>query len=180
MPRISNLERRLGLNTAIGQGRLSRVSVAIKPSILDPFLLEVPQHLDLMAARIQNGENIYSVLAGQAASFGKFADGLSRVSIRIQLGESLDSALQLFATESKSPLVSEFVHKVLLSLQRGTPLAGQLYLLADATRAQLKASQLKAAGRNELKMLVPLVFLILPVTIAFAVFPSLQLLQLGI
>lgn len=180
MPGISNLERRLGLDATIGQGRLSKVSVSCKASLLDPFLLEIPQHLDIMAARIQNGQNIYSVLAGQAKASGRFAEGLWRVSIRIQLGESLDAALQLFATEAKSPLVAEFVHKVLLSLQRGTPLAGQLYLLADATRAQLKAGQLKAAGRNELKMLVPLVFLILPVTIAFAVFPSLQLLQLGL
>jgi tight adherence protein C len=53
-------------------------------------------------------------------------------------------------------------------------------MLSASAKSQLKVAQLKAAGRNELKMLIPLVFLILPVTIAFAVFPSLQLLQLGV
>jgi tight adherence protein C len=38
----------------------------------------------------------------------------------------------------------------------------------------------ESAGRNEVMMLIPLVFLILPVTIAFAVFPGLIAIQSGL
>lgn len=175
----SRLSRRLGLEVTLGAGAASRVRVGAKSVALDPYLLELPQHLELMAARLQNAENLYSVLVNQAKGRGRVADELTRVAIRLRLGESIDAALTQFAEESSSQLVSEFVSKVLLSLRRGTPLAGQLQLLASVARSQLKNAQLRAAGRNELKMLIPLVFMILPVTIAFAVFPSLQLLQLG-
>jgi tight adherence protein C len=36
---------------------------------------------------------------------------------------------------------------------------------------------LEAAGRKEIGMMVPLVFLILPVTVAFAVWPGILVLQ---
>ena len=38
---------------------------------------------------------------------------------------------------------------------------------------------IELAGRKEIAMLVPLVFLILPVTIAFALFPGYLVLQAG-
>jgi tight adherence protein C len=59
-------------------------------------------------------------------------------------------------------------------------MAEQFTQLAESARGQLRVAQLKNAGKNELKMLVPLVFLILPVTVLFAIFPSLQILQLGV
>jgi tight adherence protein C len=51
--------------------------------------------------------------------------------------------------------------------------------LAESTRAELRNAQLKQAGRNETRMLIPLVFLILPVTVLFAIYPSIQLISTG-
>ena len=174
------LARRLGQVAPPRTNRFSAVRVSVVRQKLDPLLLELPQHLDLMSARLQNGENIYSVFARQSMATGLVAAGLKRVALRLSLGESIDAALSLFSTESGSPLVDELANKLILGVRRGTPVAAQVRLLAESNRAQLRVAQLRAAGRNELKMLVPLVFLILPVTIAFAVFPSLQLLQLGL
>jgi tight adherence protein C len=55
-------------------------------------------------------------------------------------------------------------------------------LLAHAqdSRDDAKRRLLEAAGRKEVAMMVPLVFLILPVTIAFAIFPGILVLQLGL
>jgi tight adherence protein C len=50
--------------------------------------------------------------------------------------------------------------------------------LAESARADQRNDLLKQVGRNETKMLIPLVFLILPVTVLFAVYPSLQLLNI--
>ena len=130
---------------------------------------------------LNNGENFYSVLTAQTAmSSGNFSMGLKRVKQRLELGESLERALELLEHESDSPMVSEFTNKVVISLTRGTPMAQQLEFLSETARSQLRNQLLKQAGKNELKMLVPMVFLILPVTILFAVFPSLQLLQSGL
>ena len=46
-------------------------------------------------------------------------------------------------------------------------------------REESKRGLIESAGRKEVAMLVPLVFLILPVTIAFAVFPATLVLDLG-
>jgi tight adherence protein C len=184
----SNLAKRLGLSTDSGIApkpprtpfRVGILLPAKKTQAFDDLLLEFPQHLEVMASRLQNGENIYSVFSKQGAGTGKLATAFKRLAIRVQLGENIEVALAALESEVQSPLIAEFVNKVTLSLRRGTPLAAQLRLLAASARGKLRVAQLKAAGRNELMMLVPLVFLILPVTVAFAVLPSLQLLQLGL
>lgn len=158
----------------------SKLKVRWGSKAFDPYLLEMPQQLDLMGAMLSNGENFYSVLTSQTnLATGNFAAGLGRAKRRLELGESLEQALELLERESNSPMVSEFANKVVIALTRGTPMAQQLEFLSETARAQLRNQLLKQAGKNELKMLVPMVFLILPVTILFAVFPSLQLLQSG-
>jgi tight adherence protein C len=51
--------------------------------------------------------------------------------------------------------------------------------LGDSARAEIKNRLLRQAGKNETGMLVPLVFLILPITVLFAIYPSLELLNFG-
>ena len=46
-------------------------------------------------------------------------------------------------------------------------------------REEIKNRLLEQAGKNETRMLIPLVFLILPVTVLFAIYPSLELLNFG-
>lgn len=178
--RSSRLLQRVRVSAAATPNRISVILPRLfNSNSIDPLIYELPQHLELMAARFQNGENLYAVMADAGRGSGRFANAMARTSIRLRLGESIDDALREMERELKSPFVSELVNKVLLSVERGSPLAAQLRLMASTARAQLRVAQLKAAGRNELKMLVPLVFLILPVTVAFAVLPSLQLLQFG-
>ncbi len=50
---------------------------------------------------------------------------------------------------------------------------------ALSVRDEIKSRLLRQAGRNETRMLIPLVFLILPVTVWFAIYPSLELLNFG-
>jgi tight adherence protein C len=71
------------------------------------------------------------------------------------------------------------VNKVSLALDRGTPLAQMLSEQGMSVREEIKSKLLKQAGRNETRMLIPLVFLILPITVLFAIYPSLELLNFG-
>jgi len=50
---------------------------------------------------------------------------------------------------------------------------------AQDSRDDAKRQLLESAGRKEVAMLVPLVFLILPVTVVFALFPATLVLELG-
>jgi tight adherence protein C len=74
--------------------------------------------------------------------------------------------------------VDELVLKLQVALQFGSPLADQLSKLAKSNRATVAQKLEEQAARNETLMLLPLVFLILPITVVFAVFPSMQYLQI--
>jgi tight adherence protein C len=50
---------------------------------------------------------------------------------------------------------------------------------AASARSEIRNELLTQAGRNETRMLIPLVFLILPITVLFAIYPSLQLLNIN-
>jgi len=71
----------------------------------------------------------------------------------------------------------ELAEKLSLGLSRGVPMAEQVMQLANSLRQEQGRRLLKQAGSSETKMLIPTVFLILPVTVLFAVFPSVLVLQ---
>ena len=51
---------------------------------------------------------------------------------------------------------------------------------AQDVREEGRRALMETGGRKEVLMMIPVVFLILPVTVAFAVFPSAVLLQVGL
>ena len=75
--------------------------------------------------------------------------------------------------------LSRALDQVLGALDRGAPLAAVLRSQAGDARDAAKRDLIELAGRKEIAMLVPLIFLILPVTIAFALFPGYLVLQAG-
>jgi len=97
----------------------------------------------------------------------------------LELGADVEDLVRSWQ-ELSSPIFSELSQKLLVSIQRGTPIAQQLDSLVQTASSLSGALILKKAGSNETKMLVPTIFLILPITVLFTVYPSLTLLQLGI
>ena len=65
------------------------------------------------------------------------------------------------------------------ALERGTPLSQTLQAQAVDARDAAKRELLEAAGKKEISMLVPLVFGLLPTTVAFALWPGIYVLQVG-
>jgi len=178
-PRLTQQKSR---NSRLLADVLSRLkAVFASRAVARTTLQEMPDVLDLLAVSISAGDGIYAALCRVTPRCeGRFASELALLLRRVQLGETLDHALTLFASENPTPEVREFAGKLSLALRRGTPLAQLLLDQAETIRGQLRVDLLKAAGRNETRMLIPLVFLILPVTVLFAIYPSLQLLQLTI
>ena len=77
------------------------------------------------------------------------------------------------------PALSRVVEQLVTALDRGSPLVEVLRAQAQDSRDDAKRQLIESAGRKEVAMLVPLVFLILPVTVMFALFPATLVLELG-
>lgn len=69
--------------------------------------------------------------------------------------------------------LARFVDGMVVAVERGTPLAEVLRAQAVDARESGKRALLEAGGRREIAMMIPVVFLVLPVTVAFALYPGL-------
>jgi tight adherence protein C len=110
---------------------------------------------------------------------GQIGEILSAVIENIELGADITSELSELANY-QDPGLSELAEKLLLMIERGAGVSHQVFELATSLRHALYRELLQKAGSNETKMLIPTVFLILPVTVLFALFPSLVVLQQSI
>lgn len=141
---------------------------------------EFPTVVEFLALSVAAGESILEALRRVARTgSGELAGELDRVVQRAAAGQPLALALAELRDDLAVPAVGRLIDQVLAALDRGTPLAEVLRAHALDARDESKRRLLEAAGTREVAMLVPLVFLILPVTVLFAVWPGLMVLQLG-
>jgi tight adherence protein C len=149
-------------------------------SRLDRALFELPEIVDLLVVHLRAGDGIYRAFASVVPRCeGELAKALSEVLIAVKFGAAFGVQLRTVSLAIPQPQVIEFTNKIVLALERGTPLALMLSELGGSARAEIKNRLLRQAGKNETRMLVPLVFLILPITVLFAIYPSLELLNFG-
>lgn len=141
---------------------------------------ELPTTLEFLTLSLSAGEGILDgIRRVSQISRGELAVELSRVVYETNTGVAFADALRAMAADIRLPSLNRCVEQVIGALDRGTPLAEVLRAQAHDSRDQSKRELLEVAGKKEVAMLFPLVFLILPATIVFAVFPALAVLQLG-
>jgi len=147
---------------------------------LERALFELPELIDLITVSLRAGDGVYrSFTTVIPRCDGEIAREISRAIKAVEYGATFGAEIKRVAEALPHPQVAEFVAKVSTSLERGTPLAQMLSEQGVSVREEIKARLLRQAGRNETRMLIPLVFLILPVTVLFAIYPSLELLNFG-
>jgi tight adherence protein C len=157
----------------------ARISSANKAK-LARALFELPEVLDLLVVNLRAGDGIYRSFSSVVPKCeGELARELTRVLRAVQFGAAFGDEIKTVAISIPQPQVIEFTNKIALALERGTPLAQMLSELSASTRAEIRNMLLRQAGKNETRMLIPLVFLILPITVLFAIYPSLELLNFG-
>jgi tight adherence protein C len=141
---------------------------------------EFPTVVEFLALSVAAGESIVEALRRVARTgSGELAGELDRVVSRQAAGQPIAEGLAELRDELAIPSVARLVDQVLAAIERGTPLTEVLRAQAADARDDAKRSLLEAAGTREVAMLIPLVFLILPVTVLFAVYPGLLVLQFG-
>ena len=141
-------------------------------------LLELPDLVSILWFLVSAGEPLHSALKLTVEKCnGYLAGEFSRLLQRVEHGGILQHELENLAAETKSDELRELSTKLAVSLANGTPLADQLAEFAASANASIRAQFLERAGKNETKMMIPLIFIILPVTVIFALYPSVTMLR---
>ena len=145
------------------------------------ILAEFPTVAELLALSVAAGDSAHSALERVATTaHGELAYEFTLVITDIRSGDSLTTALQSCSNRLKLHPVERFITGLTVAHERGTPLATVLYAQARDVRELTKRELLELAGKKEISMLVPLIFGILPLTVVFAIFPGLSLLNIGL
>ena len=138
------------------------------------MLAEFPVVADLLALAVVAGESPAEALRRACTlTRGELARELDTALARARAGKPLAAALTELAERTTLEPFARFVQGIVVAIERGTPLADVLRAQAEDVREMGKRALLEAGGRKEVQMLVPVVFLILPVTVLFALFPGL-------
>lgn len=142
---------------------------------------ELPTMLEFLSLCLSAGEGLLDSLRRvTTVGSGELVGELKQVILAVGTGSPLADALSEMAARLQLAGLSRAVDQVVAALERGAPLAGVLQAQAGDAREEAKRTLIEQAGRKEILMLLPLVFLILPLSVLFAIYPGLFILRLGI
>jgi tight adherence protein C len=138
------------------------------------MLSEFPVVADLLALSVVAGESPLDALERVCRlTGGELAGDLQRGLARARAGTPMTAALTDLAEQTTLDPFARFLQGLVVAIERGTPLADVLRAQAVDVREIAKRALLEAGGRKEISMMVPVVFLILPITVMFALYPGL-------
>jgi tight adherence protein C len=138
------------------------------------ILSELPTIADLLAVSVAAGESPAAALERVARiTRGDLGHEVGLVLADVRTGSGLVLALDGMAQRLAVPAVTRFVDGIAVAVERGTPLAEVLRSQAADAREVRKRTLMEIGGRKEILMLIPVVFLVLPVTVLFALYPGL-------
>lgn len=137
------------------------------------ILAEFPAIAELLALAVAAGEGPVAALDRVVRrSGGQLSGDLARVLAAVRTGEPVGAAFDRLAARTGLLLVARFAQGVAVAVERGTPLADVLHAQAGDVREAGRRELIEIAARKEVVMMVPVVFLILPVTVLFAFWPG--------
>ena len=138
------------------------------------IVAEFPTVAELLALSVAAGESPVGALDRVVRrSGGELSRELGRVLAEIRTGEPVAQAFDRLAATTGVPVVARFAQGIAIAVERGTPLADVLHAQAADVREAGRRELIETAARREVLMMVPVVFLVLPVTVLFAFWPGL-------
>jgi tight adherence protein C len=157
--------------------QLSRVARRREQRMLSEF----PTVAELLALAVSAGEGATGALERVCRlSHGELSDELRRCLADARAGANLPTALEGLARRTGLLSLSRFVDGIVVAVERGTPLADVLRAQAQDVREEGRRALMEEGARKEIAMMVPVVFLILPVTILFALYPGASFLNFSL
>ena len=128
----------------------------------------------MLTLAIAAGETPMSAILRIAESAdGELSKEFAVVVMAVRAGEPLHLSLDAMGRRIKSIMIRRFIDAIITATLRGAPLIEVLSRHAVEARANQRNIIMAAAGKAEISMMIPVVFLILPISILFALWPSL-------
>lgn len=167
------------LGCAVGMSAWDRLLTARAGSRQRRVEAAVPDASELLALAVGAGESVPAALDRVASlSHSDLGDELARAVADIRLGAPSARALTDLAARNDSPALSRLCQTLSTAIERGSPLAAVLHDQARDIREASRQRLMEEGGKREIAMLFPVVFLILPVTVLFALYPGLMALDI--
>lgn len=137
------------------------------------MMAEFPTVAELLALSVAAGEGPVGALERVASlCHGDLASELRRALADARAGATLVQALERLAARTSLPPLRRFVDGVVVAVERGTPLADVLRAQALDAREAGRRALIETGARREIAMMVPVVFVVLPISVLFALFPG--------
>lgn len=137
------------------------------------ILAEFPAVADMLALSLAAGEGTVAALDRVARiTRGELSTEVRRALADARSGASVVTALGRVADRTGLPSLQRFVDGIAVAIERGTPLAEVLRAQAADVREADRRRLIEVGGRKDIAMMMPVVFLVLPVTVLFALFPG--------
>lgn len=153
---------------------LRQLSIRRKQRLSEEF----PTVLELLSLALAAGESLPGSLRRVAErGSGELAREWSRVLRLVDAGKPLAATLTESARSLGFEEIQSLTQHLAQALERGAPLAEVVRAHSSDSRLSRLRSIVDRAGKAEVWMLIPLVLIILPITVIFAVWPSLQALE---
>lgn len=138
------------------------------------ILTEFPVIAEMLALAVTAGEGpVGAIERISRLAQGHLVDQLSAILADTRSGTPFLLALTRLRDRTGLEPLSRFLDGMAVAIERGTPLADVMRAQAADVRALGKRQLLESGGKKEIAMMVPVVFLVLPITILFALYPGL-------
>ena len=141
--------------------------------------LEFPAIIELMSLALSAGATpAQAMFRISERSSGHLATQFSLAVAAIRTGMPFHLALDEMGRRINSLVIRRFIDAMVTAVVRGAPLVDVLQRHALESRQSHKNAIMAKAGKAEISMMIPIVFLILPISILFALWPSLSTLNI--
>ncbi len=142
----------------------------VKQNEINEELVSILQMLSIM---ISAGESPMMAMKYVAQRSDGVIPNLIRQSFaKYESGRNIAQTMDFIAVATSSSQVRRLTNSIQIAIERGTPILDVLNNQVQALNKQINISLLKKSGKSEITLLIPVVFLILPVSISFAIWPS--------
>jgi tight adherence protein C len=134
---------------------------------------EFPLIVELFAILIGGGMSPSTALARiSERGDGQFISLLKPLVDEMRSGLNLAQALDILNRKVDSTIIRRFCDSLAISIERGSSLIDVVGRQVQEVRQAQKISISDRASKAEIALMVPIVFLILPISILFALWPS--------
>lgn len=141
---------------------------------------EFPTIAELLALAVAAGQPPSAALERIVEiSHGEFCDELRFIVAEIRTGTRFVDAFDSLAMRTEVTSIARFAESLGIAVDRGTPLIEVLHAQAADVRESARRQMIETAARKEIAMMLPVVFLLLPVTVVIAFYPGFIGLSLG-